>query len=86
MAPERTSANYESDGSSVPVLLVLRRALNGRQPGLATLDPDLRLGPEVKRRLVERTDANLDHVLVEAAEPRPAAWTEAPPVVVGELA
>jgi hypothetical protein len=53
----------------VRALGVLDGPFDGRQPRLATLDPDLCLRLHAKRGIVEGSDPKLDVVLVEAEQP-----------------
>src|SRR5438270_11741068 len=84
---DRTSPPCRSlvRSSSVPVLLVLRRAVDGGEPRLAPFDPDLRLRLKTERCVVQRSDAYLNPFLADADEAGTATGTEAPAVVGREL-
>src|SRR4051794_15795749 len=65
---------------------MLRGSLDGRQPRLAPLDPDLSFRAKPEGGVVQGADAYFDPIRVaEAAEARAAMWAEAPPVVCREL-
>jgi hypothetical protein len=60
-----------------------------RDPGLSALHPDLVLGLQSERRIVERPEPNLDQDVPRVGrleDARPAARAEAPPVEAGEIA
>jgi hypothetical protein len=48
---------------------VLDGPFDSRQPRLATLDPDLCLRLQARRGIVERSDPDLDVILMEAEQP-----------------
>src|SRR5581483_409441 len=64
-------------GGLAAVLVVLRGAVDRRQPRLAPLDPDLGLRPHLERRVVERAELELDALRIEGEEPAAAARAEA---------
>src|SRR5215831_2886880 len=70
-------------------LVELRCALDRRYPALAALHPDLGLGLQLERRLVQASDPNLDQRVAGIGgvdQARPAAGAEAAAVVARDLA
>src|SRR6058998_2979717 len=90
MPPEiDTATALRRRASGLLALVVLRCALDRRDPALAPLHPDLYFGLQLEGRLIQTSDANLDERVAGVGcvkEPRATAGAEAATVIARGLA
>src|SRR5436190_10949083 len=88
--PEVDTATALRGRASGPLaLVVLRCALDRRNPALAPLHPDLVFGLQLEGRLIETSDPNLDERVAAVGrvkDPRPTAGAEAATVIARDVA